>query len=735
MTDKETTFIAHCANDGSEPQLLRDHLDHVSQMAGNFGKPLGLEKEAALIGAYHDIGKYSDEFQKYIRGERTAKVDHSTAGAQLLEREKRKLKILSLIGAFCIAGHHAGIPDLGGKGDLSGMNRTLLARLKKAIPDYGNYMKEISDPENISFIPANDIKNDPIKLSLLIRMIFSCLVDADFLDTESFMNRGKISRGQFHDIPYLWKKLLTELKSRKYFDPDTPINEKRTHILNECIQAASLESGVYSLTVPTGGGKTLSSLAFALHHAVLREKRRIIYVIPYTSIIEQTADVFREFLPPEDIIEAHSQAEYDDNDENMEIKRLAAENWDAPVVVTTNVQFFESLFANRTSRCRKLHNIGNSVIVFDEAQMFPVNFMKPVMRALQGLVDDWNCTLLLCSATQPPLGQFLENKNKPREIMTDIDEMYEFFKRVNYKNDGTLDYEEIAGKMADENQVLCVCTTKSEAGKIFDSLQKMLDTGAGLYYLSTQLCPIHRKKIISEIKEALLKGENCRVVSTSVISVGVDIDFPTVLIEMTGLDSIIQGAGRCNRNGKRNWKESIVHVFNTEKNQESHFMQQEKQASEIAGKVVSDISSPQAIGIYFHELYQTKEAVLDEKDMIGLSKNLEFETIGKKMKLIEDYTKEVFIPWNEEAKQLEEKLRQGIRTRELMRKASLYMVNVQSSVKKQIPALYEQLRNDGYIEPLDEELAVLTAPARNEGIYDEIKGLTYTHEEGMAVML
>lgn len=733
MMNKDSCFIAHSTDDGRKPQTLSDHLNHVSLLAGKFGESLGLKEATALIGLYHDIGKYSDEFQKYIRGERTAKVDHSTAGAQLFYREKKSLRLLSLIGAFCIAGHHAGIPDWGGKGDFSGINRTLQARLKKDIPDYSNYMKEMVNPQGISFIPGKDIQKDPVRIALLIRMIFSCLVDADFLDTENFMNHGTIMRGHFHEIPYLWELFQKELERKGFFNPQTPLNRKRTDIISRCIESADMGDRIYSLTVPTGGGKTLSSLAFALRHAAIKGKQRIIYVIPYTSIIEQTADVFREFLPRQDIIEAHSQAGYDDSDESMEKRRLAAENWDAPVIVTTNVQFFESLFSNRTSKCRKLHNIGNSVIVFDEAQMFPVNSMKPVMKALQGLSDDWNCTLLLCSATQPPLGQFLEEK--PHEIMNHINEMYRFFRRVQYKNEGLLEYADIADAMSAKDQILCVCTTKGEAEKIFDSLRGRINKSEGLYYLSTQLCPIHRKHVISRIKADLKAGRKCRVVSTSVISVGVDIDFPAVYLEMTGLDSIIQGAGRCNRNGKHTWKESVAHVFTTEKNQKSHFMQQEKQAAEIAEKIHPDISSPQAISTYFHELYNAKEAILDKKDIIGLSSNLAFETIGKEMKLIEDFTKSVFIPWNEEAKHLELELRQGIRTRELMRKASLYMINVQSSVKSQVPGLYEQLRDDGFIEPLDEEMAILTEPAWNQGIYDKIKGLTYIHKEGMGVML
>jgi len=735
MMNKGFEFIAHTTNDGNKPQTLRDHLIHVSQLAGKFGEPLGLKEEAALIGFYHDIGKYSDEFQKYIKGERTAKVDHSTAGAQLFDREKKSLRLLSLIGAFCIAGHHAGIPDCGGRWDLPGAKRSLQARLKKAVPDYNNYQKELDVPHIVPIQIKKDIPNDPVKLGLLFRMLFSCLVDADFLDTENFINHGNVTRGNFHDIPYLWEMFEEELKRKNFFNPDTPLNKKRTAILSRCIEAGSWKDKIYSLTVPTGGGKTLSSLAFALKHAVIQNKRRIIYVIPYTSIIEQTADVFRDFLPSDDIIEAHSQADYNDADESMEKKRLAAENWDAPIIVTTNVQFFESLFSNRTSKCRKLHNLGNSVIVFDEAQMFPVNYMKPVMAALQGLADDWNCTLLLCSATQPPLGQFLSEGNKPREIMNHIDEMYNFFKRVQYKIDGTCEYDDIAGEMAGRNQVLCVCTTKNEARKIFDLLKNRLHTDKGLYYLSTQLCPVHRKEVISKIKKALQEGKTCRVVSTSVISVGVDIDFPTVYIEMTGLDSIIQGAGRCNRNGKRDWKESIAHVFTTSRNQESHFMQQERQAAELAESINEDISSPEAIHTYFHELYNAKEGILDEKDIIGLSKDLAFETIGKKMKIIDDFTKPVFVPWDENARTIEIQLRQGIRTRELMRKASLYMVNVMSSVKGYTSGLYEQLRKDGFIDLLDEEIAVLNEMALNQGIYDDIKGLTYTHEEGMGVML
>lgn len=730
-TSLKETYKAHTSDDGRPPQLLQDHLKQVAQMAAEFAKPIHGEDMAYWCGLFHDLGKYSEQFQKYIRGTYKGKVDHSTAGAQFVWNRQKIYKFFSLLGALCIAGHHAGIPDFGTRVDPA-EEGTLFGRMKRDIPDYQDGVKSVSVPDTISASAFEEILrgNDAISILLFVRMIFSCLVDADFLDTEAYMSGGRIQRGGFTPLADLGHRFFEKLKEKGYLDPQSKINHKRVDILKRCMEAGEGKPGVYTLTVPTGGGKTMSSFAFAMKHAMTHGKRRIIYAIPYTSIIEQTAAVFRDFLGDEDIIEAHSQVDYDDASESMSLERLAAENWDAPVIVTTNVQFFESLFANRTSRCRKLHNIAGSVIVLDEAQMLPVEYMKPVLKALDSLAAHFQCTVVLCSATQPHLERICIEEKKPilqsKEIMKDIPDLYEFFKRVQFKDEGKLDYEEIGRRLARHEQVLCIAGTKDEARKIYEEVE-----GEGTFYLSTNLCPVHRRRVIEEIKMRLREGQPCRVVSTSIISVGVDIDFPAVYLELSGLDSLIQGAGRCNREGKRTLTDSTAHVFSTDKIMESRFMKQERQVMAHVQQRVSDISSPEAIAAYFKGLYEAKDGILDKKKVINLSKKMAFAEIGRSVKLIEDHTKSVFIPYTDDAKVIEESLRLGIRTRELMRKAGKYMVSVRSGFGGERTGDFEWLCRDGYADPLDENLAILT----RMDIYDETMGFAYHHQEGQAEFL
>lgn len=595
--------------------------------------------------------------------------------------------------------------------------------MKKKILPYENGLQEISYPDEIDSKAFLRFKDDPVAGALFIRMLFSCLVDADFLDTERYVLSEHVQRGNFSTIEELEKLFFQVLAEKGYLAPESDINRKRTEILRKCIDMGTEKTGLYTLTVPTGGGKTISSLAFAMKHAVIHKKERIIYAIPYTSIIEQTAEVFEGFLGKNDIIEAHSQVEYDDTSESMERKRLATENWDAPLIVTTNVQFFESLFANRTSRCRKLHNIANSVIILDEAQMLPVAFLKPVLNAIEALVKYFNCTVVLCSATQPYLeGEGLLSM-KPKEIMENIPELYGFFKRVQFRDEGQLSYQDIGEKLRRQKQVLCIAQTKAEAGEIYEEI-KDKDS----FYLSTNLFPIHRQRIIREIKKRLKAGITCRVVSTSIISVGVDIDFPEVYLELSGLDSLIQGAGRCNREGKRSLKESVAHIFSTEKIMKSRFMKQERQIMASLRNQFRDISEPEAIKQYFDKLYEAKDSILDDKEIKELSAKMAFAEIGRRVKLIENETKSVFIPYDEDAQIIAEKLRCGIYTRELMRRAGKYIVNVQSSYTKNSLGVFENLCRDGYAEQLGADLAILT----DMEVYDEKMGFIYKHGEGMA---
>lgn len=730
--DTETQYIAHLDPDQIRaPQSLLEHLQNVSRLAEQFAVTPEMKPVAAQCGLFHDCGKFSQAFQKYIRGLKHGRVDHSTAGAQLLQQTG---SLTGRLESFCIAGHHAGIPNGGSQVDTANEG-TLCGRLKKEIPDFSAYKKELQQPqklmafEKVASQYGTPLNPNCIAVNLWLRMLFSCLVDADFLDTEAYMKNGKAQRGQFDTIDELAEEFFSQLHQKGFFEPKNALNQKRCEILERCIQYGETRpEGIYTLTVPTGGGKTISAFAWAMEQARTHHKKRIIYVIPYTSIIEQTADILRSFLGDENVIEHHSQAEYDDTKEELSRKRLATENWDAPVIVTTNVQFFESLFANRTSRCRKLHNIADSVILFDEVQMFPVNFLMPVLQSLEALVQHFSCSLLLCSATQPAFNSNmisgLKLNPKPVEIMDDLPGLYQFFKRTTMVNEGLQDYDWVADRISENPQCLCICLTKDEAMQIYQRVR------GECTYLSTNLCPSHRQQVIQEMKEKLKKGKTCRMVSTSIISVGVDIDFPVVYLEENGVDSLIQGAGRCNREGKKLAAESLVHIFSTEKIQNSRFMRQERQCTQLVEQQYSDITLPDSIKAYFQELYSAKEAILDEKEILKLSGQAAFATIGERFKLIEDYTKNLFIPWNDEAKQIEQQLRMGIFTRELMRKAGKYTVSVWSQTGPQ-PGLFEQLLNDGLADALDDQLAVL----KDLSIYNDKTGLTYKQQEGRGLFL
>lgn len=719
---EDSQYIAHLNGEGQDaPQQLIDHLIHVAELAESFATGPEMKQMAYQCGKYHDVGKYSEEFQEYIRGLKKGRVDHSSAGAQLLFRNR---EMNSVYEAMCIAGHHTGLPDMGSKLD-TGEESSFCGRMKKRIPDYGAYMDELGKPEKLG-IPMELLRSqNGIVNTMRMRMLFSSLVDADFLDTERYMNPHQQERGKFASIPELYAAFFDKLQEKGYLSPKNALNEKRCEILKRCIAMGKEPPGMYSLTVPTGGGKTISSFAFALEQAKKYGKERIIYVIPYTSIIEQTSYILKSFLGNQNVLEHHSQVDYDDTNEDMLQKRLAAENWDAPIIVTTNVQFFESLFANKTSRCRKLHNVANSVIIYDEAQMLPTNFLKAVTQAMECLAKEFQCTEVLCSATQPALDDFFAER--PKEIMDNISEMYKFFKRTKFQDDGLQTYETIGEQISRSKQALCVCLTKAEAQKIYAAVADQ----DNCWYLSTDLCPLHRHKVIEEMKRRLKAGETCRVVSTSIISVGVDIDFPVVYIEETGIDSLIQGGGRCNREGKYPLEESIVHIFQTEESQKSRFLKQERQCTQVTKASVSvEISSPTAIECYFKHLYQAKEVILDEKKILEKSNRLSFAQIAKDFHLIEDHTKTVFIPLDEDAEAIANQLRLGVRNRELMRKAAKYSVNVYSGAYTHTNGLYEQLINDGYAIELDENLAILT---NLEKVYDEKMGLHYHHEEGMGI--
>ena len=570
MTGKEAAeYIAHVRTgpDGQVWHALVDHLERVAELCERFATTFGAHEIARLAGLWHDLGKFRAGFQRYIRSQAggdahletrvtTRDKTHAAAGAvHAIERFGISGRAL----AYLITGHHGGLRDW--HGDLD-------ARLSDDNTDTRREYNEAraAAPEPLlaqgSAPDLRQVPGGPNGFALWLRMLFSCLVDADFLDTEAFMNPAKSEgRAQWPTISELLDRLDRHLDELTRNAPDTPVNRLRAEVLAQCRARAADPPGLFSLTVPTGGGKTLSSLAFALAHACRHGKRRIVYAIPYTSIVEQTAEVFARAIGAENVVEHHSQADYDEDKSDTSSARLACENWDAPLIVTTNVQLFESLFAAKTSRCRKLHNLIGSVIILDEAQCLPPQFLQPILDVLNLLTRHYGVTVVLCTATQPALASrtyFDPAKNRRgldamREIIADPPELYRRLKRVDVHLpdwDRRMSWEEIAAKLADEDCVLAIVNTRHDARKLWQLLPE------GTLHLSALMCGAHRARVIAEIKQRLedkRAGRDIRplrVVSTSLVEAGVDVSFPVVYRAFAALDSIAQAAGRCNREGE-----------------------------------------------------------------------------------------------------------------------------------------------------------------------------------------
>lgn len=705
------TYYAHIRKDGTA-QTVEDHLSGVARRSAKFAAAFCEEKRGALLGWTHDIGKNSQAFQQRLNG--GPKVDHATAGA------KESVKIHEWLVGCCVAGHHGGLPDFENQQDTAG-EPTFIGRIKKDnIPPY-----EWNGMPKETYPPVPQLSNH-FSVSFWARMLYSCLVDADYLDTEAFMTQA--ADAPYDALPELLRRLEAYIKP--WFPATSRLNEYRCRILNRCLDAASSPRGVYSLTVPTGGGKTVASLAFALKHAVENGLERVIYVIPYTSIIEQNAKVFRDILGERNVIEHHCNARFDGDEELSEdnVKRHSAtENWDAPIIVTTAVQFFESLYSNKPSKCRKLHNIANSVIVFDEAQMLPGKQLKPCVGAIAELAAHFRVTAVLCTATQPVLEDILRSfcpELSVTEICPQSEKMYDELRRVTYRNGGTLSNAELAEKLTEETQTLCIVNTRNAAHEVFRLLPE-----EGRFHLSTLMCPKHRAETLDIIRKRLKEGLPCRVVSTSLIEAGVDVDFPSVYRQMTGLDSLIQAAGRCNREGKHPAESSYVTYFEGE--QPAPLLQKVNigAAREVLANAAS-VDSPETIRSYFAAWRSLVGDNLDESDAVkhlkeGLSGCLlPFRHVSENFHLIDEDTKTVYIPMAD-GEDVCRRIERGEADRRDYRKAGSYCVN-----------LYEQqfraLVDAGDVRPVDDGNSGIL---ENLGLYDAQTGLSLQVESGKGIFM
>jgi CRISPR-associated endonuclease/helicase Cas3 len=696
---------------------LEDHLKSAAELARKFAADFNAGDWGYLAGLWHDVGKYSKEFQTRLFAvsdpdasieTKPGRPDHSTAGAK---HAYNTLKDKGKLIAYSIAGHHGGLPD-GATNEGSCLTR----RLQKVIPDFSASPPEILAQTASCDLPfPMDNKRFYFQLSFFTRMLFSCLVDADFLDTESFIEVEKSRwRNSYPELAVLKKNLLEHMEQFVANAPASQINKHRAAILHYCLDAADGEPGLFSLTVPTGGGKTLSSLAFALKHAVKYGLQKVIYVIPYTSIIEQNAEVFRNVLGEKAVLEHHSNFEPEEEDYRS---RLASENWDAPLIVTTNVQFFESLFSSRSSQSRKIHNIARSVVILDEAQMLPVPLLRPSLEVLKELSSpSYGATIVLCTATQPALSESLEFKEGlkgVREIIPHPKELYQAFKKIDLSYLSTLKDEELAKQITSHKQVLCVVNTRKNARRIYELIQD----GEGSFHLSALMCPAHRTEVIKKIRQALEGKKACRVISTQLIEAGVDIDFPVVFRSLSGIDSIAQAAGRCNREGKLP-QNGQVYVFMPQMGLPPGYFRQTAETAEEVMRHHIDPLTLDAVEEYFRTLYWLKGDKLDELQILAdLSQGIKsgdfpFRQVNEKFKIIKDPRESIIIPWNRDAEKIIDKLRYSDYPSSESRKAQRFTIQVP-------PRVLYGLLSGGAVERLHDQYNVLI----NRDIYRDDLGL------------
>lgn len=713
-------LYAHTVPDDTEDewQTLGEHLTNVADMAASFSASFDAEEWARLVGLVHDAGKASDAFQAMLLG-RSGHVDHSTAGAQLLQR--RYPKVGSLL-AYLVAGHHGGLPN----GIETGARSSLRERLEKEIEPYDAFFEleglVLPDAQDVlRTIPPWMLQASPSKeraefsLSFLLRMLYSSLVDADFLDTERVMDPERFLSRVYQGMTLSQMKdnLARKMESLAADLQSTRVNAARTDIHNACLEAAGGEPGIYTLTVPTGGGKTLSSLDFALNHALTNGQERVIYAIPFTSIIEQTAGTFKGLFGPESVLEHHSSYEFPDDDEDGRAarERLAMENWDVPLVVTTNVQLFESIYSDKPSRCRKNHNLANSVIVLDEAQSIPDKVLAPCLAALEELANNYSTTIVLCTATQPALDAVWPFGSSPREIVPEARRHERLFgARTHIESIGERSVASLADEIASLDEVLCVVSSRWAASSLYNAVIGLVGAG-GAFHLSAMMVPAHRSAVIAEVRERLKLGKTCRVISTQLIEAGVDVDFPVVYREIAGIDSILQAAGRCNRDGRR--PVGLVEVFDCP---ETAVTRRGWLARMRTLGLETIASSPDPFGndgirSFFMARYQ-----VEDTDELGIIKSFEedpstypFEECGDKFRLIDDGGISIFVPWGMEGRLLLERIRSDDVDIRTSRSIQRYTVTVPNYIYEELEKESAVVRYPGspfnVLEPLGDDLS------------------------------
>jgi CRISPR-associated endonuclease/helicase Cas3 len=733
--------LAHSANHTGVTHDLEQHLLATAGLAHGFGTAFCSADFARCAGLWHDLGKNASEFQARIGASPDAhveeapgsgRVDHSSAGA-LYARQELPADLASPL-AFVIAGHHAGLKDATdvdtrlGEAASAGRLREALKNPARAVPVGPRPVL----PPFLSASPGVRIEDLRRRYELWVRMLFSCLVDADFLDTEShFDTRRAEQRGRYPELSELKERFDRYMAEKVSKAGGSAVNGVRRRVLDSCrAKGRGCPQGVFTLTAPTGCGKTLAAMAFALEHAAARGLRRVIVILPYTSIIDQNAKVYREAFGGEGVLEHHASIDLDDPTRENTRTRLARENWDAPVVVTTSVQFLESLLANKPSRCRKLHNVARSVVIFDEVQTLPLPHLLPVVDVLKELVRAYGVTLVLSTATQPALKQRTDSSGRVSpgfegmtELVDGVAETFSELRRVQLTWPADLrravSWEELAREAGREEEVLVIVHRRPDARELAGLIP-------GCVYLSALMCPAHRLKVIEEIRHSLeanrarrARGEPAmpvRVVATQLVEAGVDIDFPVVYRALGGLDAIAQAAGRCNREGRLEKGQVRVFVAPTDPPRGTPFSGKQVAETMLAGKPDLDPLEPGVFDEYFRRLYSGR--LLDEQGIQSLRQALKFASVAKAFNLIEDDGSDpVVVPYGSAEGRLAE-LRDYGPSRERLRALQPFVVTL-------YPGQVEQLQRIGALETVHGIILAVQTPHYRH-LYDERFGLDLT---------
>ena len=691
-------YYAHTFEGESEEkwQTIKEHSENVAKLVTKFSAKWCTNKYAENLGLLHDVGKYQADFQRRLHGEKIS-VEHSICGAA----EWVKMKWPES-GTYCIAGHHSGLPDVGNKTD-SVDEPTLLGRLKRSQSNISYYKNEL-ELGKIDTFPAKDavcmnsVSTDDIKkeYAFWTRMMFSCLTDADYLDTETFCS-GRKERGIYTNFEICRSQLNTHIAK---FKADTPVKRARDNMRRQVMSHVREQANVYLINMPTGSGKTLTSMQFAIERAILSHKKHIIYVIPYTSIIEQNAKIFKDIFGADTVLEHHCNFDYEtvkDGGLREKLKRTA-ENWDASIIVTTNVQFFESIYGNRSSELRKLHNIADSVIIFDEIHMLPRLFFQPCLEAIKILTQRYNCEAIFMTATMPDFNIWMHkfgcDNVKTVDLVTDKSDFY-VFNRCKIENLGRLTLEKLAGLAISAEHSLIVVNSRKAAKRVYSLLP------CKKYHLSTYMTHYDRSTVIAEVRDSLKSHEPFCLVSTSLIEAGVDLDFDLVLRETAGLDNLLQTAGRCNREGKKHGCKTYAFEFDEEdlRPKSNEFKIKQSFCRSVFEKY-GDVSSPDAVASYFNQLYAY---TLDDMKSMDFKKafstascgidgfGFNFASYARDFRLIDDNTQPLVIITEENRKTVMELLKSasygGIVP---MRQLQKYTVSLR-------PYEFEQLSKAGVI--------------------------------------